>query len=391
MNNAFKDSSEQSRWIECLWPAEPSAGEGRSARQAFSYLAYRPKAIGHLDLMLPGQFALDVAEAERSLTQIQGDAAFIGLEALSRQLLRAESVSSSRIEGLVLSQRRLAQAIFDPAAADETARAVLGNVRAMDLAIDLGARGEHIEVGDLLRIHAALLGETSDRAHAGQIRTSQNWIGGTSASPRHAEFIPPPPDLVPELLEDLCVFLNREDLPGVLQAAIVHAQFETIHPFADGNGRVGRALIHVVLRKRQLAPRIAPPISVVLATNAARYVEGLTWYRAGKILDWCTLFLGTLKTAVTQSGSLARQLGEIQDRWREASGQPRRDSTAEKLIQLLPASPVLDGKVAAAMAGVSDEAARTALLTLEKAGVLRPVVLGKKRNRAWEAPEVIAL
>ncbi len=391
MTDLPKDSSEQSRWIERIWPADPSATGGHSARQAFTYLAYRPESIADLDLMLPGQFALDVAEAERSLTQLQGDAAFIGLEALSRQLLRAESVGSSRIEGLALSQRRLARAMFDPAAADETARAVLGNVRAMELAIDLSSRGERIEVVDLLRIHEALLSETSDRAHAGQIRTSQNWIGGGSTSPRHAEFVPPPPEFVPRLLEDLCVFLNREDLPTVIQAAIAHAQFETIHPFADGNGRVGRALVHVALRKRRLAPRIVPPLSVVLATNAARYVEGLTWYREGKILDWCALFLGTLKTAVTQSGILARRLDELQDWWREASGHPRRDSTAEKLIQLLPARPVLDGKVVAAMVGVSDEAARTALLSLEKAGVLRPVVLGKKRNRAWEAPDVIAL
>lgn len=391
MNNLPKDKSNTSRWIERIWPADPSASGGKSARQAFAYRAFFPDSIGNLDLLLPGQLAQDVAEAERILMQLQGEASFIGLEALSRQLLRAESVASSRIEGLSLSQRRLAQAMFDPAAADETARAVLGNVRAMELAIELGERANRIEIEDLIRIHSALLEGTSDRSLAGQLRTTQNWIGGTSASPRHAEFIPPPEDHVPALLEDLCVFLNREDLPGVIQAAIAHAQFETIHPFADGNGRVGRALIHVVLRKRQLTPRIAPPVSVVLATNASRYVEGLTCYRDGQILEWCTLFLGTMKTAVAQSGVLAKQLGELQDRWREASGHVRRDSTAEKLIQLLPARPVLDGKIAATMAGVSDEAARVALLALEKAGVLRAVVLGKKRNRAWEAPEVIAL
>jgi len=101
------------------------------------------------------------------------------------------------------------------------------------------------------------------------IRSEQNWIGGAASSPRDAEFVPPPPELVPDLLDDLCAFCNREDVPASVQAGIAHAQFETIHPFADGNGRVGRALIHVVLRRRALAPRYVPPVSLVLAADAS--------------------------------------------------------------------------------------------------------------------------
>src|SRR5439155_1398021 len=81
-------------------------------------------------------------------------------------------------------------------------------------------------------------------------------------NPGRADFVPPPPESVPALMDDLCAFVNRADLPAVVQAAVAHAQFETIHPFADGNGRVGRALIHVVLRRRGLAPRYVPPVSL---------------------------------------------------------------------------------------------------------------------------------
>jgi Fic family protein len=90
------------------------------------------------------------------------------------------------------------------------------------------------------------------------------------------DYVPPPPETVAELIEDLCAFANTDDLPAVAQAAITHAQFETIHPFVDGNGRTGRAIIHLVLRRRGLALRVLPPVSLVLATLTKDYVGGLT-------------------------------------------------------------------------------------------------------------------
>lgn len=97
-------------------------------------------------------------------------------------------------------------------------------------------------------------------AHAGKLRTIQNWIGGSAYTPKGAAFVPPPPDRVPELMKNLVTFSNQDDLPAVAQAAIAHAQFETIHPFADGNGKTGRALTHLILRRRNLTPRIMAPV-----------------------------------------------------------------------------------------------------------------------------------
>jgi Fic family protein len=200
-------------------------------------------------------------------------------ETLARQLLRSESVASSRIEGLVLSHRRLAKAAFS-GTHDITAQSVLGNIRALQLAVDLAARVETLEAGHLEEVHRILFESTRDEARAGALRTEQNWIGGSASTPRDAEFIPPPPELVPALVDDLCAFCNRADVPAVIQAGIAHAQFETIHPFFDGNGRVGRALILIVLRRRGLAENYLPPVSLVLAGEADRYVARLgSWRR----------------------------------------------------------------------------------------------------------------
>lgn len=197
--------------------------------------------------------------------------------------------------------------------------------------------------------------------------------------------------MVKGLLDDLATFLNRADLSSIVQAAIAHAQFETIHPFADGNGRVGRSLIHVVFRRRGLSSRFAPPISIVLAANGQRYVEGLTAFRTGDASAWCTFFARVTVDAANRSRGLAADLAGLQFEWLEMAKRPRSDSTAARLIEAIPAQPMLDAHTVATMLSVSEVAARGALNALEAAGVLRPVVFGKQRFRAWEAPALIAL
>ena len=153
--------------------------------------------------------------------------------------------------------------------------------------------------------------------------------------------MPPPEDLVLPLLEDLVAFVARDDLPAVAQAAVAHAQFETIHPFIDGNGRVGRALIHVVLRRRGVAARFVPPVSIVLAARPTAYVEGLTAFREGRVAEWIGSFSEAAGRAAAASIELADQVAALQGEWRERAGRPRAGSAASKLIALLPALPVL--------------------------------------------------
>lgn len=377
-------------YLEQRWAGDPGAYGGRRTRASFTYRAYVPDPIGSFDLALPGEVGLLVSDAEGEIRALNAGHSSRGVEAVGPLLLRAESVASSRIEGLELSQRNLARALFDPGAARGTARTVAGNVRAMAEAIKIGDANRDLRVADIVDIHAALLRGTDDDAIAGQIRTVQNWIGGRDNSPIDADFVPPPPDHVPALLNDLTRFLNRDDLPAVVQAAIAHAQFETIHPFVDGNGRVGRCLIHVVLRRRELAPRVVPPISIVLATNAKAYVAGLTRYRDGDPVGWTRSFASTCRLAAVASTDLAERIGDLLSSWRERAGTPRRGSSAARLIDLLPAYPIIDVATAQQALAVSNEAARLALTSLEARGVVRQITAGRYR-RAWAAEDLFEL
>jgi Fic family protein len=377
------------RTVRQLWEGT-AGGFGESAR-TFRYEAYVPDPIGSIDPTLPLSAVEALAEAERAIADLGATPGLTGLEAMSRQLLRAESVASSRIEGLQLSHRRLAKATFDPAASDQTARGVIGNVLAMEKAIELGTTVDRLKGSDVLELHRLLFKGTEDESRAGHIRERQNWIGGSSVSPRRAEFIPPPAAEVPALLDDLTAFINRVDVPPVAQAAIVHAQFETIHPFWDGNGRVGRALIHVVLKRRDVARRFVPPISLVLVANPASYVEGLGMFRAGDLSGWTTRFAHALRDSTGLAMRLGAALTDLQSVWRERAGRPRRNSAAQRLIELLAERPIIDIPTAATLLDVSYPQAREAVLRLEQATVLRPVTIGRRRNRAWEAPSLLDL
>jgi Fic family protein len=373
------------RYEERLWPGDPT-GQTRKDREPFRYRAYVPDEIAGADFPLSGPVAKAVSEAERALVDLNRDPPVVAaLESVARQLLRAESVASSRIEGLELSHRRLARAAYAGSDhADETARSVLGNIRAMERAVEIGEAADPFRVQDLQDLHETLTTATRDDRSAGRVRDRQNWLGGSTFSPRGAEFIPPPPEHVEPLLEDLAQFLNRDDLPAVQQAAIAHAQFETIHPFDDGNGRVGRCLIHAVLRRRRIAPRYVPPVSLVLATHADDYVRGLTAYRDDRHNEWSLFFARTVSIASHEAGGFAARVAALQEQWRTQARDPRRGSSAARLIELLPRQPIVDTGIAHEMLGGSQEAVRLAIRQLEQAGVLERVT-ANRRNRVWEA------
>src|SRR6266550_8858360 len=298
-----------------LWTPDLTAFGGRRSRRKFYYDAFVPPLIADLDLPLDAEVAGVVTEAEVAVRALNAESPRLGsLEVLGRQLLRAEAVASSRIEGLEMSHGRLARAAVDPEHADATARAVLGNLRAMERAIEIGSAARALTVPRLLELHRELFRDTPDAQRAGRVREAQNWLGGREDSPLGAEFIPPPEDQVDRLLRDLCKFVDRDDVPAVAQAGVAHAQFETIHPFFDGNGRIGRCLIHIVLRRRGVAPRYVPPISLVLATNQKAYIEGLTAYRAFTtqgLNDWVATFAQATRTAGVQAARFAEDLAEL--------------------------------------------------------------------------------
>lgn len=357
---------------------------GRAARRGFTYRAYVPAKIAGEGFLLESDIAAAAGNAELACRELNDEPLEFGnFETLARQLLRAESVASSRIEGLVLSHRRLAKAAFSAEAHDSTAQSVLANIRALERAVGLAGTVESLEREHLLEVHRILFEGTRDERLGGELRKQQNWIGGAASNPRGAEFIPAPPDFVPELFDDLCAFCNRVDLPAAIQAAIAHVQFETIHPFFDGNGRVGRALILIVLRRRGVAKAYLPPVSLALAGEADRYVAGLMSWRAGEEEDWYSVFVDALFRASTGARQFAVDIAELQHRWMEKAGNPRKGSGPRRLIELLPSQPIVNVKTAAQLLGGTEERARIAVRRLEEAGVLRQTSVGR-RNRAWE-------
>jgi Fic family protein len=229
---------------------------------------------------------------------------------------------------------------------------------------------------------------------AGRLRTQQNWIGGNDYNPCGAEFVPPPPEQVEPLLGELCAAVNADVLPPLVQAALVHAQFETIHPFDDGNGRTGRALIHVVLRRRGLAPSYVPPISVIMAGARARYISGLTRFRGDQVTDWIEYFAGACASAARLAQAYLRAVHALSARWRAqlaaSAGAPRADAAAWALIEALPAHPVISAAIAATATDRAKAAVYEALKALEGAQILIPMSTGK-RNQLWEASGLLAL
>ena len=255
-----------------------------------------------------------------------------------------------------------------------------------------------ITVEIVLEAHRRLLAGTRLAEHGGRTRTVQNWIGGSNYNPCAAAFVPPPHELVDGLLSDLSAFCNDDSLPAVAQAAIAHAQFETVHPFVDGNGRTGRALLQLVLRRRGLAPRILPPVSLILATWPRDYVGGLTGTRYEGASDseevraginrWIALFASACRRAAEDARRFEEQVRALQNSWRERLGAVRQGSAADLLVSALPGAPLLTTTTASDLIGRSFQATSQAMDRLVEAGILEQVTVGR-RNRAFEAPDII--
>ena len=245
------------------------------ASASLSELSTGPDPLEDRPWRLDAATAADVTDAELAIARLNAQASTLAdSEALARLLLRAEAVASSKIEGLEVGARRLLKAQLardlENRRADMTATEVLNNIEAMNWAVETLSTRASITVEGLLEVHERLLAGTRLEEHGGKLRDVQNWIGGSDYNPCAAAFVPPPPEHVRGLVEDLCEFCDSDMLPAVAQAAIAHAHFETIHPFIDGNGRTGRTLIHVILRRRGLAPALPRPWPAAAAAGWRR-------------------------------------------------------------------------------------------------------------------------
>jgi Fic family protein len=389
--------------VKRRWESTNVSGLPRKDRASCEYEAYVPDPLVGRLIRLDGDVAADVADAEAAIARFDARAVVLAdTEALARLLLRAESVASSKIEGLEVGPRRLlraeAAAALGEDVTDVTATEILGNIAAMTWVLGVVDEGGDIDVECLLEAHRRLLDGTRLAHHGGKIREEQNWIGGSGYNPCSASFVPPPPEYVTDLLDDLCRFCNSDDLPAIVQAALVHAQFETIHPFIDGNGRIGRALIHLVLRRRGLAVRVLPPISLVLATWSRDYVAGLAATRyqgrstsqaaSAGLNQWIALFATACRRAIDDADLFEARVAELKAGWRGRVGRARANSATDLLIRALPGAPLVTVQAAAALIGRTFQATNQAIERLVEAQIIQQVNVGR-RNRAFEVPELI--
>ncbi len=368
------------------------ADSGMSRRQAQAnrgdYEAAVVPPISAFEFALPADLAADLSEATTALVRLDEHAdRMLGAESqlapMQAVLLRTESASSSQIEGLTASVRKLALAQIGEESG-RNAQLVIGNVRAMDAALQLV---DEPGLDSILAMHEALM--RGQQLHTpGELRVEQVWIGG-GAGPRTASFVPPLHERVAESMRDLEVFVARTDIPPLAHAAIAHAQFETIHPFTDGNGRTGRALVHAMLRQAGVTTRVATPISAGLLTEPDGYIEALTAYREGDVRPILETFSRSARQAAVFGNSLTEELAAARLEMRSRV-QARSHSTAWPLIDLTIGQPVLNTKTVTERLGVSPSTAINAFDMLVEAGVLSQTSAGR-RNRVWQSDDVLTV
>lgn len=361
---------------------EAAVGSRRQLRRASGdYHAAIPALIGRAFVVLEPETLAAADEASHALARFDAEAGAV-IAPFPAILLRAESSSSSEVENLTAGAKQVALAEID-AARSENARLVVANTRAMDAAIALST---DLDEDALIAIHAALLGETAPH-FVGQWRQEQVWIGGGAVSPHDADFVPPHHERVPELMHDLLDFVDRTDVPLLAQAAIAHAQFETIHPFPDGNGRTGRALIHAMLHRGGLTRNLTVPVSAGLLRSPHAYFEALSDYRDGDVDAIVHAITYASFAAVSNGTRLVADINDIRDGWNKLV-RARTDSSVHRLMDLLLERPVIRVATAARFLEVSEVAAGTAINRLADSGILTKAA-GENRYRIWQASEVL--
>ncbi|QEO13227.1 Fic family protein [Agromyces intestinalis] len=378
--------------VDLLWHPHDAAGLSRRDRAPGRYRAYVPDELGdHLPPI--GDEARQAAEDALAVLARADERIGAGGGYLNHLLVRSESISSSWIEGNRITPKKLAIAELLEHGS-RVALDVVGNVRATEEAIDaLAEPGRTITTADLEHLQHVI-----EPTLAPGLRTEQNWVGGPGWSPLRADFVPPPETEVRRLVDDLARFVTATDGNPIVRAAIAHAQFETIHPFIDGNGRTGRALIHTVLRRADALRNVLIPISTVFAGDTTAYLAGLTAFRADppRLDDWVLGFARAAElaagNAVRLADELARLDGQVFDElveFRRASGRtpavPRRDAVARRILVGLAAEPVLTVESVAMQHGVSTAAAHRALVELADAGILGRSKDQRGRLICWTA------
>lgn len=345
----------------------------KSRRRAISstYDAAVPAYIGKLSPELSRSLLVRVADLAGDLARFDTLQERRGFD-LPALLLRSESAASSQIENLTSSVRNVALAELAPDA-PHNAQLIAGNVAAMRAALTLPGK---TSVNSILEMHRVLINRAGN-TFGGEIRNEQVWVGGTPYSPHGALYVPPSASRVRPLLDDLVSFAVRDDIQPLAKAAVVHAQFETIHPFVDGNGRTGRALLHKMLRDDGVLRRATLPVSAGLLHDIDGYMRAIAAYQSGDPAPVVEQVLDALEISLALGAKVAARLDEVIEAWREAITE-RAGSSIIRLPGVLVEQPVVNAPYVAGRLGISERAARSVIDRACEHGMLQP--MGNRRR-----------
>jgi Fic family protein len=366
------------------WEGSPAAAYVRAAQQQQgNYKAAISADIADLTVNLPSDVLADAEDASREVTRFDAE---LGAEIapFSSVLLRTESAASSNIENLTASARAIAEAELPGAKTTANAKLIVANTAAMVAAINLA---DNIDDAAILAMHQALMRDVDPKS-SGRWREEQVWIGGGTHGPRGAMFVPPHHRRVLAAIDDLLRFAQRDDIPVLPQIALAHAQFETIHPFTDGNGRTGRALIQAMLRRKGLTRNVTVPVSAGLLTDTDSYFAALTTYREGDPAPIVRRVSEAAVAAVFNGRELVREFHAMRAEWNDKIA-ARSDSAVWQIADLLLRRPVINTALLNDELGIESKHARRYLEPLSEAGIIIETSSGP-RSRVWRSPEVIA-
>jgi Fic family protein len=349
--------------------------------------AVDPPLIADWDQDLSAETVRSTERAAGAILRF-GDRSAGPAEVTARLLLRAEGLASSAIEGLRATAAGVAFA--EATQEDQNVAAwVADNLAVVAQAL---ATPAPLTPEALLDWHTRLMEHSPNIAdhHIGAWRDVLGWVGGPN--PKLAAHVAAPAETISKLMADLVVFSNRSDLDPITQAAIAHAQFETIHPFSDGNGRIGRVLVGWIVKAR-LGIAVPPPVSLQIARDIGGYQAGLTLYRDDMVEPWIRWFAEAMQRSAEDSTTVMGLIEDIQAAWREREQDLRFDSAGRRLLEYLPSMPVVSAARAAKALGVSAQAARLGLEALAERGIVteleRMTATTGRPTRWWAAEQLL--
>jgi Fic family protein len=353
----------------------------------YEYQAFLPESICHEWVIADPELSDLLGRADRALGELNAFSQLIpDIDFFIRMHVAKEATQSSRIEG---TQTNIEDAFknatdLSPGQRDDWAE-VQNYIHAINSAIE-SLETLPLSSRLLRQTHAVLMaGVRGERKQPGEFRTSQNWIG---VSLKNAVFVPPHHEHVPGLMSDLERFLHADDIfvHPLIRIAMAHYQFEAIHPFLDGNGRLGRLMISLYLASEVLLHKPALYLSDYLERNKTAYIDHLTAVRQGNHLrEWLVFFLFGVEETARASASVFRSVLDLKQRIeREALPRfsARRQDNAQALMRQLYARPVIDVKWATATTGASINTAAALIADMVAFGVLKEVT-GQRRNRLF--------